>query len=119
MLAAGALDRMTEVIAGLEVDIERMSANLNRTNGLIMAEAVAMALGTTIGKLEAHYVIAQACQRAIRESRHLHDVLVEDPLIQARFTVPELEKLMDPANYLGATQEFIDRVLFAAGADRK
>jgi 3-carboxy-cis,cis-muconate cycloisomerase len=119
MLAAGALDRMTEVIAGLEVDSQRMRANLDRSNGLIMAEAVAMALGRSIGKLEAHRVVEQACLRAVRESRHLHDVLFEDPVIQARLTVAELEKLMDPAHYLGATQEFIDRVLFAAGADGK
>jgi 3-carboxy-cis,cis-muconate cycloisomerase len=119
MLAAGALDRMTEVIAGLAVDVERMSANLDRSNGLIMAEAVAMALGVTIGKLEAHRVMEQACLRAVRESRHLRDVLVEDPVIQARLTGPELEKLMNPTNYLGATQEFIDRVLSAAGADGK
>jgi 3-carboxy-cis,cis-muconate cycloisomerase len=119
MLAAGALDRMTEVIAGLEVDSQRMRANLDRSNGLIMAEAVAMALGRSMGKLEAHRVVEQACLRAVRESRHLHDVLFEDPVIQARLTVAELEKLMDPAHYLGATQEFIDRVLFAAGADGK
>ncbi len=114
MLAAGTLDNLTEVIAGLEVNVERMRANLDSSTGLIMAEAVTMALGKAMGKREAHRLVEQACLRAVRESRHLHDVLFEDPVIQARLTVAELEKLMDPAHYLGATQEFIDRVLIAA-----
>lgn len=65
MLTAGALNRMTEVMDGLEVDVQRMAANLDRTNGLIMAEAVTMALGAHIGRLKAHRAIAQACHRAM------------------------------------------------------
>jgi len=114
MLAAGALKRMTEVIVGLEVDARRMLANLDSTNGLIMAEAVAMSLGAHIGRLKAYEVIEQACQRAITQSRPLRDVLAEVPLIQTRFSASELDKLMDPVNYLGSTQQFIDRVLTAA-----
>ena len=114
LLAAGALDRMTEIMIGLEVDPQRMADNLNRTNGLIMAEAVAMVLGSHIGRLKAHETIEQACQQAIRESRHLRDVLSENALIQTYFSAPELAALINPANYLGATQQFIDRVLAAA-----
>ena len=53
-IAAGALHQMTVVIVGLEINVKRMRANLDQTNGLIMAEAVAMALSAHLGKLEAH-----------------------------------------------------------------
>ncbi len=119
MLTAGALSRTTEVIVGLKIDVQRMKANLERTNGLIMAEAVTMALGAHIGRLKAHEAIEQACHRAISESRHLHDVLAQDTLIQTHFNGQELENLMNPDNYLGATQQFIDRALNAAGDNKK
>ena len=113
-LASGALNHMTTVLAGLEINVKRMRANLDQTNGLIMAEAVAMALSAHLGKLEAHRIVEQACNTAIKKSRHLREILAEEPLIQMQITAAELEKLMDPANYLGATQQFIDRVLAAA-----
>ncbi len=113
-LASGALTHMTAVIASLEVNAARMTTNLNQSNGLIMAEAVAMALAAHLGKLEAHRIIEHACNKAIKESRHLRAILAEEPLLHAHVPAAELEKIMDPANYLGATQQFIDRILAAA-----
>ena len=115
-LAASALNHVTAVIAGLEVEADRMTTNLNQSNGLIMAEAVAMALAPHLGKLEAHRIVEHACNKAIKESRHLRAILAEEPLIQSHVPAAELEKLMYPANYLGATQQFIDRVLAAANS---
>ena len=114
IVAVDSLHHMTDVIAGLEVNAQRMRENLGRSNGLIMAEAVAMALATHIGKPEAHDVVERACRSAENESRQLRDVLLADRFVQAYISPSELEKLMDPANYIGATQEFIDAVLAAA-----
>ena len=44
-LLAGALKQARAVVSGLEVDAERMRANLDMTNGLVMSEAVMMGLG--------------------------------------------------------------------------
>ena len=116
ILAASALNHVTAVIAGLEVEADRMTTNLNQSNGLIMAEAVAMALAPHLGKLEAQRIVEHACNKAIKESRHLRAILAEEPLIQSHVPAAELEKLMYPANYLGATQQFIDPVLAAANS---
>ena len=113
-LTVGALTHMNAVIAALEINADRMATNLNQSNGLIMAEAVAMALAAHLGKLEAHRIVKHACNKAIKESRHLREILAEEPLIQTQFAAAELEKLMDPTHYLGATQQFIDRILQAA-----
>ncbi len=75
-LCAGALDRATEVISGLEVDGERMRANLDSTGGLIMAEAVTMALAGHIGKAAAHGLITRACERAVKEKSTLRKALL-------------------------------------------
>ena len=118
-IAAGALHQMTVVIVGLEVNTTRMRANIDQTNGLIMAEAVAMTLAAHLGKIEAHRIVEHACNKAMQESRHLREVLADEPLIQTRISAPELKKLMNPANYLGETQSFIDGVLAATDKNEK
>ncbi|HEX9811278.1 MAG TPA: hypothetical protein VGA88_04230 [Burkholderiales bacterium] len=51
VLSCGALARVNDVIAGLDIDSARMHENLAVTHGLIYAEAVTMALGRHIGRL--------------------------------------------------------------------
>src|SRR5579871_2440903 len=113
VLAAGALSQTVETIAGLEVDAARMRANLDATHGLIMAEAVMMALGGALGRLEAHHLVEAACRRAVAEGRHLRDVLAQDGTVAAHLDAAALDRLFDPLNYLGATEALIDRVLAA------
>lgn len=112
-LSAGALAHMVEVITGLEVQPERMRANLDATGGLIMAEAVAMALGARLGKQGAHHLIEAASKRALAEKRHLRDLLADDPAVMQHLTHAELDKLFDPLGYTGVAAALIDRVLAA------
>ena len=111
LLAAGALDAMAETVTGLDVDPARMRANLERSNGQILAEAVQMALAPTLGRDVAHHVVRDASARALREERHLKDVLADDPQVRAAIDEAGLARLFDPANYLGSANAFIDRVL--------
>ena len=50
-------------------------ANLAATGGLLMAEAVQMALAPALGRLVAHDRIEAACRTAVSEDRALVDVL--------------------------------------------
>jgi 3-carboxy-cis,cis-muconate cycloisomerase len=112
-LSAGALAQMTEVIGGLEVQSDQMRANLDVTNGLIMAEAVAMALGIKLGKQEAHHLIEVASKRAVAEKRHLRDVLADDKAVMQHLDRAALDRLFDPLGYTGVAAALIDRVLAA------
>jgi 3-carboxy-cis,cis-muconate cycloisomerase len=112
-LAAGALHRTAETMAGLEVDAARMRQNLELTHGLIYAEAVAMALGPHLGKRAAHQLLDKASQKAIAQKKHLRDILAADPVVSSRLGASELNQLFDPANYTGMSAQFIGRVLAA------
>jgi 3-carboxy-cis,cis-muconate cycloisomerase len=112
-LSAGALQHMTETIAGLDVRPERMRENLNATNGLIMAEAVTMALGTRIGRMTAHHLVEAASKRAVAEHRHLRDVLAETDDVTAHLQPADLDGLFDPLGYSGLAVVLVDRVLAA------
>ena len=110
-LCSGALDRINDTVAGLEIDAERMRENLAATHGLIFAEAVTMALGRHIGRMPAYQLIEGACRRAVEEQRPLRDVLNTDPSVTAHLPGSELDRLFDPSNYLGSTIQIVDRVL--------
>ncbi len=98
-LAAAALD-------GLVVDKTRMAANLEASNGLILAEAASFALARHMPRPEAQALVKAACAETAETGRHLMDVLAE-----MTGAPVEWAGLKDPADYLGAADALIDRIL--------
>src|SRR5882757_2055155 len=84
LVTSGALAAIVDIAEGLEVDAARMRANLDVTGGLIMAEAVTMALAEKIGKGDAHHLVEAASKKAIAEKRDLREVLAGDSTIAAQ-----------------------------------
>jgi 3-carboxy-cis,cis-muconate cycloisomerase len=117
-LTAGALHHLTTTISALELDSERMRQNLDLTQGLIFAEAVAMALGEKMPRADAHELVQKACKRAQSARRDLRSVLAQDAIVKTNLSDTELDRLFTPANYLGVADQFIDRVLASSTAHR-
>jgi 3-carboxy-cis,cis-muconate cycloisomerase len=111
LVTSGALAATVDIAEGLEVDAARMRANLDATQGLIMAEAVTMALAEKIGKRDAHHLIEAASRKAGADKKHLHDVLSADEKITAQLGKDRLAALFEPIAYQGASQTLIDRLL--------
>ncbi|HUN98717.1 MAG TPA: lyase family protein, partial [Bradyrhizobium sp.] len=111
LVTSGALAATVDLAEGLEVDAERMRQNLDATNGLIMAEAVAMALAEKIGKSEAHHAVEAASKKAVAEKKHLRDVLAADSNVTAQLGADQIAKLFEPMAYQGMSQTMIDRLL--------
>jgi 3-carboxy-cis,cis-muconate cycloisomerase len=111
-LAAGALRQMRQVVEGLEVDALRMRANLDATRGLILGEAVVLALGPHIGRLPAHHLVEKASRLAVLQGTTLRDALkltlAEDPSHAELLDATLLDRLTDPANYAGQSVHFTD-----------
>lgn len=113
-LCAGALERSSEVLEHMQVNADAMQRNLECTNGLIMAEAVMMALAPKLGRLNAHHLVEQACQQAVAQHQHLKTVLSNMEQVNVHFNDQALDDLFNPASYLGNIQAQIDAVLHAA-----
>jgi 3-carboxy-cis,cis-muconate cycloisomerase len=111
LVTSGALAATVDIAEGLEVDAARMRINLEATHGLIMAEAVTMALAETIGKSEAHHLIEAASKKAVADKKHLRDVLAKDGKVSAHLSADRLTKLFEPMAYQGVSQALIDRLL--------
>jgi 3-carboxy-cis,cis-muconate cycloisomerase len=103
-------------VESLQVHPERMRANLEVSNGLVMAERVALLLSERIGREEAHALIRQASDRVTAGEGSLGEVLAADEEVRRHLSREDIDRAMDPAMYLGASQTFIDRALAVWGS---
>ncbi|MGE8503565.1 MAG: 3-carboxy-cis,cis-muconate cycloisomerase [Pseudomonas sp.] len=110
-LVSGALQQALLVVPGLEVDAARMRANLELTQGLVLAEAVSIALAQKIGRDAAHHLIEQCCKQAVREGVHLRAVLGANAEVSAQLSAAELDRLLDAAHYLGQARRWVERAI--------
>ena len=111
LATAGALGQAKLMLAGLTVDAARMAHNLGMTSGLIVAEAVMMGLAPKLGRQVAHDIVYDACREAAQSGRVLLEVLAANPQVGPHFERAELERLLDPRNYMGSAGAMVDRSL--------
>jgi 3-carboxy-cis,cis-muconate cycloisomerase len=119
MLTAGALDQTARIMEGLQVDTARMRHNLDATHGLIMAEAVSAALAPKLGRDAAHGLIEDACRRAVQQKKPLREVLGKDAKVGRLLSSADLDRLLDPVNYLGAAEQLVEGVLATRAGKKK
>ncbi|KDR68359.1 hypothetical protein GALMADRAFT_161018 [Galerina marginata CBS 339.88] len=112
-LTHAALMHTLELAEGLEVYPEAMRRNLKLTNGAIVSEAVMMALGKKIGRQVAHDLVYDVCRQAAADtSVSFLDLLANnDTVKKSEIERATLERLCNPANYLGLSEEMVLRVV--------
>jgi 3-carboxy-cis,cis-muconate cycloisomerase len=102
--AGGSAAAAADAVAGLEVNAERMRANLEAGGGLVVAERISFAVAPRLGRSEAHTVVAEAAR-----APSFRDALLADA--RTGLTADELDSLLDPTGYLGAAERLVDRAL--------
>jgi 3-carboxy-cis,cis-muconate cycloisomerase len=110
-LCGAALSQLNVVMQGLQVQSEKMLSNIDVTHGLVMAEAVTLALAHHIGKEAAHHCCEEACALAISTNSHLIDILKADKQCSAHLSEAEIEKCFDSLAYIGESIAFVEKVL--------
>ena len=111
IIASGGLRAAIEALSGLEVRTDTMRRVLDTTGGLIVAEAVMMGLAPKMGRQVAHDVVYDCCRQALTGDVGFLDALLAEPQITQAIDRSELERLVDPANYLGAAPAMTRRLL--------
>ena len=105
-MTAASLSKALFLANNLIVRTDRMAANVAASNGLMLGEAVNFALADFMDRSEAKVLVKDAVQRVYWEDRHLVDIVRE----MVDFPI-DWGKLQNEANYLGATDQMIDKVL--------
>jgi len=111
IFTAGALHQAKFALGGLIVDTEKMRSNLAISRGLIVAEAVMMGLAPAIGRQRAHDSVYDACRTANDKGGTLAEALAALPEVTAHFDRAAIDRLTDPANYLGLAPQMVDRAI--------
>lgn len=113
-LTAAALHHSLFLSDHMLVDNAAMRKNLDESRGLLLAEAISFALSQYMSRADAKKLLTTASRQALGENQHLIDIIRE----QVNFPL-DWSALKDEANYLGSTDEWINRVLHQAEREQE
>ena len=111
LVASSSFNSAKYLLEGLEVSPEKMKDNIYKTNGLIVAESVMMALAPKMGRQIAHDLVYDCCRESIKKNISFIDTLLKNKEISNSFNEKDLLKIIDPSNYLGAAPTMAQRLL--------
>lgn len=106
------LHKQAEVFENLRVFPENMMRNMDRAQGLMMAEAVMIHLTEEgMGRQDAHEVAREAAMVAIHDGIHYREALLQNEAIVNLLGKDRILEAVDPANYVGPVDAIIDQVI--------
>jgi adenylosuccinate lyase len=106
------LKRTNKVMKNIVLYPENIKRNLEMTGGMEMAEAVMMGLAEKgMGRQEAHELLRKLSIKAVKDKKPLKEVLIKNATTRKHLSEAEIEKLLDPQNYIGTAVEQVKNVL--------
>jgi adenylosuccinate lyase len=102
---SGLLHHLAVLLGGLSVDEKRMMQNTSMLKGMLLSEQVMFLLEKHFPLPVAHEKVYKASVRAVENDTHLVDELMADPEVAVKCRREEIERILDPAGYLGQSTE--------------
>lgn len=119
VLSGGAVARVADTLAGLEVHTDAMTRNVERAGVALVTERVALALTPAIGRDAATAAVADAAAGGAGIGGFRSALLADGDVAAALATAgADLDELLRPEGYLGSTDLFVDRALARHRATR-
>jgi adenylosuccinate lyase len=104
--------QMNIVFKNLKVFPEKMKKNLEISKGLPMAESLMTKLiSKGMGRGEAHELMRKVSLKAVKQNKSLKEVFIEENKSLKALNEKERDNALKPENYLGATEEIIEKVI--------
>ena len=110
--AASSVADLGTLLRRLEVDPERMRENLQKTDGMILAQRITFALTDALGKEAAEDHVADAAKRSLVSGRSFREELLADPVLAPHLR-GSIDALLDYTTYLGDAAGQVDRTIAA------
>ncbi|MCP1196039.1 3-carboxy-cis,cis-muconate cycloisomerase [Acetobacter senegalensis] len=108
-LTSASAAHMADTVETMEIRPDAMRDDLGKTHGLMMAEAISMALAERLGRETAHHLLQELTKKAVRRNVPLDAVLQEDDRVTTILSTDDINRLMDPSGYLGNARNFCIR----------
>lgn len=99
------------ILRGMKVNEQKMLANLDIQNGLLLSEKIMFELGKRLGKQTAHHLVYECSMQSFEQDLPFKEVLLAHPILKANLTQDELAKWLDPTLYLGSAPEKVADVI--------
>lgn len=96
MAAAAALNQADRLFSTIDVNVRQMRANLDHSNGQILAEAAVFALAAHMPRADAQELVKRACLESRRTDTHVIDILSQT----TNYPI-DWQRLKDPERYTG------------------
>ena len=101
-VAAYATRALADLLDGLEVDVDRMRANLGQLGGMVYSEALLLAMvAKGADRQEAYRLVQDAAKRAWGGEATFSEALGADPAVGEWLSSEEIERAMDLEHHLG------------------
>jgi adenylosuccinate lyase len=111
LLTGAALSFACRLLEGLEVDVERMRANVDAQRGYVLSEPVMRALAAHVGKHAAQALVYEVARAGRERGADFADALLADPRVREHLTAADIARCLDPRAALGQAPAFVDRVV--------
>jgi adenylosuccinate lyase len=99
------------LLSTLVVKPENMRRNLDRSGGVVLSEAVMMALAPKIGRDQAHALTLAISREALQRNVAFREAVAVHPEVRRHLSAREIAAALDYRNSLGLAGHFVDRVL--------
>ncbi len=104
--------KMNIVFKNLKVYPDRMSENFKISRGLPMAESLMTALiKKGMGRGDAHETMRKTALKASSDKTSLKEAVLKENKIESLLSTKEIEEALAPNNYLGFSDQIIEKVL--------
>jgi adenylosuccinate lyase len=105
-VAAYATRTTATILDGLEVDVDAMAANLERTGGMVYSEALLLAMiSRGADRQEAYRLVQAAAKRAWSGESSFREVIRQDREIGRWLSAADLDRAMDREHHLAGIAE--------------
>lgn len=111
LMTDAALDKTISLVTNIVVKPENMKRNLELLQGLIFSEAIMLKLAEKTGRQTAHNVVHTLAMQAINQRIPIKELLLLAPETKGIISANELDELLEPKNYIGFAQTFVDRLI--------
>jgi len=107
------------LLSTLVVKPENMLRNLDRSGGVVLSEAVMMALAERIGRDKAHALVLKIARQSLADKTAFTDAVRSNPEVQRHLKPREIAKALDYRGSLGLSTHFVDEVVKAHERSRR
>jgi adenylosuccinate lyase len=113
LLMGAQLALCKRLLGSLVVKPENMLRNLDRSGGVVLSEAVMMALARRIGRDRAHALVLEIARVAAKEKTPFGKAVRAHPDVRRILKPREIDAVLQYRNSLGLSAFFVDQVLKA------